>query len=199
MSSSSVVFLPTIIREFDWSRLRSLSMTAPIFFAALLVMVICGVLSDYKKLRYPFCAGPLLWSITAYSILLAANRVNVAVRYMACFFLISGNFTSHAAALVWLSNNFAGKKPRGLALGIVASLGNCGHLLGSNIFLEQEMPRYLTGFSVCLCLAIVAVATATVQLHYFVWGNRRKKFQERNVYESDASSQEHAMICRDMY
>ncbi|EME45632.1 hypothetical protein DOTSEDRAFT_150816 [Dothistroma septosporum NZE10] len=174
MSSSSVVFLPTVLRAFGWSKLKSLGMTAPVFLAAFLVICLIGAASDHKRLRYPFCAGSLILIIVAYGVLLAARHVSVAVRYLACFWLISGAFAAHATALVWLSNNFADRRRRGLALGIVTTLGGCGFLLGSNVYVERESPFYAAGFAICLGLAVIALATASAQLVYFVWNNKRK-------------------------
>lgn len=148
-------------------------MTTPVFIAALALLIVIGAASDYANLRYPFFAGPLVLVLIACSVLLPINDLGINVRYMGCFLLIAGIFAAHATALVWLSNNFVGRKRRGLALGIVASIGNCGHLLGSNVFLDQEAPQYRTGFVVCLGLCILAVVLGTSQLGYFILMNRR--------------------------
>nr|POF08165.1 orsellinic acid/f9775 biosynthesis cluster protein [Quercus suber] len=188
MSSSSVVFLPTILREFRWLALRAQAMTIPVYLTAFALTVLNAMASDRLRIRYPFCAGPLALVIIGYSIFLAAQHVGISVRFMACFFLISGNFAAQSTAVTWLSNNVVGKKRRGIALGIVATLGNCGFLLGSNVYLDNERPWYPTGFGVCLALSVIALTSATAQVVYLRHANRCQRQNSSGAFAVETSA-----------
>lgn len=188
ISSSAVVFLPTILNELGWHTTKALYMTIPVWIVAFVVTVLNGIGSDYIKRRYPFLAGSLVAVIIAYSILLGAKHVAVGVRYMACFFLISGAFAADVSALTWLSNNVMGQKRRGVALGIVGALGNLGYLVGPNVYLDREAPWYPTGFGVCLALGVLALCSATTQLVYLIRRSRHRQSDVHKMMSPGASS-----------
>ena len=155
--------------------LKAMYMVIPVYLVAAVVSLCNGLASDYVGRRYPFCIGPLLPVVAAFSILLAGEDVNVAAQYAACFLLTAGNFAGQSIAITWLSNNIISKKKRGIALGFVASLGNCGAVLGSHVYLKSEAPRFPTGYGVCLALSVLAVIAALVQFLYLISANRHRQ------------------------
>lgn len=153
-------------------------MAVPIFLFAAVVSIVVGFASDYSNRRYLFCAGLLLPVIVALGILLASNRLSVGARYAACFLLTSGSVAAMSISITWLSNNIDSRKVRGIALGFVAAMGNCGSIIGSNVYLRHESPYYPTGFGVCLALTILAFVAATMQLIYL---NKYRSTTKANV------------------
>lgn len=188
VSASFTVFLPTLLQSLGWSRDRSNYMTIPVYLTSAVVAIIVGALSDQLRLRYPFCAGPLLVAIVASILPLAIRHMNPWTTYAACILLNAGNFAAQATALTWLGNNIYGRRHRGIALGFVAGLGNLGFLLGSNIYLEAEKPVYTTGHAVSLAVIVLGLVSATAQVLHL--HRRQRLTSERGtssqiVYRSD--------------
>ncbi len=148
-------------------------MAVPVYLVAAAFSVMNGFASDYARRRYHFCIGPLVPVIIALGILLAGKDSSVQANYAACFLLTSGNFAALSIAITWLSNNIDCRKTRGVALGLVAGLGNCGHILGSSVFSKPDAPFYVTGFAVCLAMTMLAIMAATAQLLYLLHQRRR--------------------------
>ena len=173
-------------------------MSIPVYLVAVLATILDGMASAYSKLRYPFCIGPLTVAAAGLAVLLAQDQVSAVFRYTACFFVVSGVFAGQSIGISWLSNNVLGKKRRGIALGLMVGLGNCGFLLGSNVFLKSEEPRYATGFSVCLGAAVLAVVAAIGFLVYLMRENERRELGQeksllaRSLVESVSLGEQHS-------
>lgn len=76
---------------------------------------------------------------------------------------------SHAA------NNTAPSSKRAVGMALLISLGNLGGIVGSNIYLAAEEPKYPAGFGVCLAMACSAVIMAFFLRHVYDSENKRRK------------------------
>ncbi len=47
-------------------------------------------------------------------------------------------------------------------MGMLMGIGNCSGLIGSNIYLTSESPKYQTGYGVSLALAVMGITCAIV-------------------------------------
>ena len=178
--SSSSYFLPTILKELGWTSLKAQYMSIPIWMCAWVISITIGFVSDAVKIRWVFCVGPLCFSVIGYALLLAQKHVSVGVRFMALFFVVSGCFAAITVSLTWINNNIVGMKRRGISTAILLALGNCGSVLGSNVYLTQEAPYYPTGYAVALATTVIAQVSA---ICYFVsvrHENRQKESGARD-------------------
>lgn len=179
LSSSLAVFLPTILRSFAWDRDKANYMTVPVFLTGAVVAILNGVASDRMKIRYPFCAIPILISIVACVIPLADKHINSWTSYATIVLLTAGNFSAQTTAMTWLGNNLYGRRHRGLAFGFVAGVGNVGFILGTHIYLEDQRPRYITGRAVSLALSLLALISATIQLLFLLRKQNRVRVSQQ--------------------
>lgn len=58
--------------------------------------------------------------------------------------------------------------------GILISIGNCGGLLSSNLYLAKEAPRYTTSLVANIVFQGVGIAIALSYTQWMRWENRRR-------------------------
>lgn len=173
--------MPVILYDLGWTALKAQYMSIPISLVGLVTTVAIGFISDRLNHRYFFAVGPLCVTVIGYIILmLPQDQIAVPVRYMALFFLISGCFGATTISISWMNNNIVGSKRRGISIGFMLGMGNCGSIVGANVFLVRESPVYRTGYSVALASTILAAIAATVYLVYLWWENKQKASGKRN-------------------
>jgi hypothetical protein len=173
-------FLPTILVELGWTALKAQYMSIPIHMCSLVCAVISGYLSDRLKIRSPFVIIPNCFCILGYALLLSQNTISVRVRYMALFFVTSGCFASIGVAVSWLNNNIVGSKRRGISTAVLLATGSCGSVIGSNVYLRREAPRYVTGYSVSIACVVLTQISAVGYLAYAWYQNKQKRIGARN-------------------
>lgn len=172
--SSSSYFLPTILKELGWTSLKAQYMSIPVWMTAWVTSLIVGFSSDWLTHRWAFSVGPLMVAVVGYIILLAQDHVSVGVKFMALFFIICGVWSAITLSLTWLNNNILGSRRRGISTAIMLAVGNIGSILGSNVYLANEAPKYPTGYAVSLSMTILAQIAATCFLAYAWYQNRQK-------------------------
>ncbi|KAL9033495.1 MAG: hypothetical protein Q9214_007491, partial [Letrouitia sp. 1 TL-2023] len=103
-------------------------------------------------------------------VLLAACEV-VGVRYFGVFLAASGIFPSIANILPWVLNNQGSDTRRGTGIVILNLIGQCGPLLGTNIFPPEESPRYKKGMWVSAAFTLFTAILALSLRTMLVWEN----------------------------
>ncbi|KAK6365276.1 hypothetical protein LTS17_011509 [Exophiala oligosperma] len=195
--SSSGYFLPTILHDLGWTAIKAQYMSIPVWITAWAISIVVGYCSDKTKHRYGFVMGPLCFCLVGYAILLAQKSVVVGVRFMAVFFLVGGCFASITISLTWLNNNIVGSRRRGISTAIMLAVGNCGSIVGSNVYLASEAPWYPTGYSVSLAGVVISQVCATIYLLHVRRENKAKERGERDAHlsltreEQDALADKH--------
>ena len=126
--ASLPLFLPTIIADlgsFDKVQANGLS-APPYLFCFFYIIFICW-LSDKLKMRGPFVA--LSAGLAAIGFIIEATTTSVASRYFGMFLSILV-FASIALLLAWTANIHATESKRAGGYTVLATLGQCGPLLG---------------------------------------------------------------------
>ena len=60
------------------------------------------------------------------------------------------------------------------------AFGNCGSILGSNVYLSDQAPLYKTGYSVSLAMVILTMVAATCNVVYLRYENKQKEQGKRD-------------------
>lgn len=178
--AASSFFLPSILKQFGWTSIKAQYMSIPVWLVAWILQIINGFASDKTQKRWPFFFFPMCVSVIGYALLLAQRNMAVGVRYMATFFVVAGCWSALAMTMTWLNNNSVGKKKRGIASATILAIGNTGSIVGSNVFLVTEAPRYVTGYSVALTTTVLAQLAATGYLFYALSENKAKSLGARD-------------------
>jgi MFS family permease len=187
--ASLPLFVPTIISEMGaFSAIQSNGLSAPPYLLCWIMIVAIAYISDRINIRGPFVAGPGLVAAIGY-ILLATSKT-VAVRYFGLF-LATQIFISVAMTLTWVGNTHATDSKRAGALAILATFGQCGPVLGTNIFPSSDEPYYRKGMWISCGACIMVFVLACVQMILLWRANKkrdRKYGADRDFEHLDAGS-----------
>ncbi|KAF1997586.1 MFS nicotinic acid transporter-like protein Tna1 [Amniculicola lignicola CBS 123094] len=158
------LFLPTIIKDMGYTSAQSQLLTIPPYACATIFTVFWAVASEKYKLRAPFIITTSSLAIIGYIILLTNESPSKrpGVSYVGTFFAALGIYPSVALVLSWPAMNVSGQTKRATANAMQISIGNCGAVLGTQLYRPNTAPRYLLGHSFALgylCMNIVVVST----------------------------------------
>lgn len=172
------LFLPSILSAFGWVAIEAQARTIPVYVVAAAGTISCAWLSDRLKKRYPFIMlGTLIASI-GYIMLFNEASLSRDAKYAAVFLVTLGGFIAIPIPLGWLANNVSGHWKRAFGAGIQIMIGNMAGIIGSNIFLAREAPRYQTGYGISFALLWLGALSSTV-----MWALMRRENKKRNAGE----------------
>ena len=92
--------------------------------------------------------------------------------------------------LAWSGNNLAPTWKRAVGMALLISLGNLGGAIGSNIFIEQQKPRYWLGYGFCLGICAAAIACVTLLKFSWAWENKKRDAVDEAEVRSRYTEQE---------
>lgn len=137
--------------------------------------MLVAILSERLHSRAIFVAGSAAFGAIGYIILLAntdpARRPGVS--YLGTFFAAGGIYPASALALSWPAINVSGQTKRAVASGMQISIGNCGAVLGTQLYRAGDGPRYVLGHS--FALGYLAANVVVAGLLYWTLGRENKR------------------------
>ncbi|KAJ5621000.1 hypothetical protein N7510_004984 [Penicillium lagena] len=142
------LFLPTIIEELGFSAAEAQLLTVPPYVIAVCLTIAVAVFSQRTRLRAPFIMGSSSIACIGYIMLLTDSHPGVC--YVGTIFLAAGIFPAVAIVLSWPANNVSGQTKRCIANAMQISIGNCGAILGTQLYRTEMKPRYYLGNGVAL-------------------------------------------------
>jgi hypothetical protein len=170
--ASLPLFIPTIISEMGaFTTIQSNGLSAPPYVLCWIMIILITFLSDHTGLRGPFVAGPAL--VAAIGYILLGTSTTVAVRYFGLFLAVQ-IFVSVAMVLTWVGNTHATDSKRAGALAILATGGQCGPVLGTNIFPTADKPYYRKGMWVSCGACLLVFFLACIQM-VILWRANKKR------------------------
>lgn len=129
--ASLPLFIPTIISQMgSFTAIQSNGLSAPPYVLCFFYILAVTFASDRAKMRGPFCAlGGLLSGI---GFIILATTSDTAPRYVGVF-LATLIFGSVAILLAWVANINATESRKAGGYTILATIGQCGPLLGTSM------------------------------------------------------------------
>ncbi|KAL6877639.1 major facilitator superfamily domain-containing protein [Trichoderma longibrachiatum] len=177
---SGTFFLPTILLEFNWKAQEAQVRTIPVYVLAGGTMVIGAWASDKLRHRFSFFVAGTIMVTIGYGMLLAQEGKSRDYKFSAVFLVFGGAYMVTPMALAWLQNNLSGHWKRSFGSSIQVTIGNIAGIIGSNIYLVNEAPTYVTGYSVSLAMMWLGMVSATI-LCLLMWReNKKRDAGERN-------------------
>ncbi|KAF2104521.1 retrograde regulation protein 2 [Rhizodiscina lignyota] len=159
--ASLPLFVPTIISQMGaFTSIQSQGLSAPPYLLTFFVICFIAWVSDKVNFRGPFVAGFGLVGAVGYIIL--GTTTGVGPRYFGLF-LAAMIFTSVAQLLVWVGNTHATDSKRAGGLAILATFGQCGPVLGTNVFPTTDAPYYRKGMWVSCGGCLIVFVCGTIQ------------------------------------
>ncbi|TVY81108.1 putative transporter [Lachnellula suecica] len=173
--SSLPVFLPTIIHEMGHSVSISQALSAPPYLVSFVCVLITAYLSDKHASRSPFIIFHALLSAAGYALICIAGLHHSSpwVRYAGVYPAAIGFFSVVTIVITWTINNQEGESRQGAGFAVLQVIGQCGPLVGTRLYPEEEAPLYIRGMAVCAG-AMVCVAVLALGLRFYLARKNRR-------------------------
>lgn len=123
------VFLPTILRDLDWTDTKAQLYSVPPYVCACVVAVAIAYASDKTKHRGAFLGSFSVLAIIGFAILRWETNPNI--RYMGVYFVTVGAFPGGPGFLAWAINNAAGPGVRAVTSAYVVTVGTIGGIVAT--------------------------------------------------------------------
>lgn len=201
--ASLPLFVPTIIEEIGaFTTIQSQGLSAPPYALCLIAIVVTAYVSDRLRMRGPFICGAAL--IAAAGFIMLATTEGAAPRYTGVFLAVL-IFVCVSLLLSWTANIHASESKRTAGYIVLSTIGQCGPVLGTNIFPESEKPYYRKGMWIsCAFCFLVSVLSVTLSLWLI---HENKKMERAGVLEpsddpgeiKDSTSQPITVVRRHKY
>lgn len=177
------VTAPTIVLSLGYTAANAQLLTLPLYVLGLITTLLCSWLADRRRNRWLFIVIPYSVGAIGFLGLLAIPHPKYpGLTYGWLFFITAGLYPPVIAMASWLGNNLAPtwKRSVGIALGI--SLANAGGIIGSNIFIANQAPRYWLGYGFCFaCVCMAILATFVLRFVYKRANQKRDRLSEEEI------------------
>ncbi|KAL2106942.1 hypothetical protein VUR80DRAFT_5922 [Thermomyces stellatus] len=169
--------MPQIIKNMGYKSSNAQLLTIPPYCAGAISAFLSAMFADRFTWRMPFIVGPLSVLVTALAILFSFSsdvKGHVAAMYVGVVLAQIGTYPLLPGISSWIGNNLAPSWKRSIGLAWLLAAGNIGSLIGTNIFLDREGPRYPTGYGTSLGIICLAMVVACV-LEFCFWTMNKAK------------------------
>ncbi|KAJ5670806.1 uncharacterized protein N7477_006169 [Penicillium maclennaniae] len=173
------LFVPTIIRELGMkdghlphTSIHAQLLSVPPYAVAAVLTVAVGFLADRTRQRGLCNIGVSLLGIVGFCMLLGCKTAGG--RYAGVFLGAMGIYPAIANTIAWASNNTEGVYKRGVTLGFIIGWGNLNGIVSSNIYRDQDAPRFYPGHGVVLAYLVLFLCGGSI-LQYFLLRRENRK------------------------
>ncbi|GIZ48008.1 hypothetical protein CKM354_001108300 [Cercospora kikuchii] len=169
-------FLPTIIRGFGFSSVKTQLLTVPVYIWASVFYLTIAFFSDLARRRAFFMVPLALITAIGYAMMLSVDMERTAVLYFATFVTATGIYCCVGLNVTWNSNSNAGYYKRATAIGLQQTVGNSAGILAGQIYrITDSRGRYVIGHGVSLA-AIVCAALGYCGIYLVLkWINQKRE------------------------
>ncbi|CAG8930827.1 unnamed protein product [Penicillium salamii] len=181
------LFVPTIISELGncfscrYSSIRAQLLSVPPYAAAAILTVTVGYIADRTRQRGLCNIAVSFLGMAGFSMLLGCE--SAGGRYAGVFLGAMGIYPTIANTISWASNNTEGVYKRGVSIGIIIGWGNLNGIVSSNIYREEDKPRYYPGHGVVLAyLVLFLFGGSVVQYLLLRRENGKRRRGERDAW-----------------
>ncbi|KAF2106529.1 hypothetical protein BDV96DRAFT_654536 [Lophiotrema nucula] len=145
--------LHTITKAMGFSNTNAQLMTVPPYVAGAKSAIVWARLSDRFYWRLPFVAIPLSFIFIGYSTVISFHgdlAGNIGPAFFAIILTCMGIYPIQPAGSSWAANNLAPANRRAIGVAFNICVGNISGVIGSYMYLDNEKPKYYTGFGLSL-------------------------------------------------
>lgn len=155
--------MPTVINGLGYSAANAQLLTIPIYVFASIMTIIFAWWSDHIQTRSPFIMAGFSIAACGFIAQLAIPHPRYpGLTYGFLFPVAGGLYCPFIILVSWIANSLAPSSKRAIGMALLISVGNMGGIMGSNIYLEREKPKYKTGFGVSLAMCCLSVVMTYV-------------------------------------
>jgi hypothetical protein len=188
--SSLPVFLPTILTDMGFSSVNAQGLSAPPYFVSFITVIATTYWADRTQQRGLMIAA--LTAIGGIGYVILATTKSVGARYFGVYLAAAGIFPAIGNVLPWCTNNQGTSTRRGTGIVILNVVGQCGPLLGVQLFPKDEAPFYVKGQSVCAAFMFLFCILALGLRTMLVWENKKLDEKYGTLEQQRAAMEESA-------
>ncbi|KAG0257248.1 hypothetical protein DFQ27_005211 [Actinomortierella ambigua] len=187
---SLALFIPSIVKGFNYDALTSQLMTAPCYAIACIFTVLAAFSSDRFRERGLHYAIPCLFGVVGYTLLIVTKESSVTVRYVCLTLTVSSVFSAVPAMVAWVSGSFGGHTKRAVATATIIGFGNSSGIVSGFMYPAQDAPQYVRGHSICVGMLSAAVVFILVLKWLYIRENKRRENLSPEEYAKEAQGEE---------
>ncbi|KAH8647377.1 major facilitator superfamily domain-containing protein [Xylariales sp. PMI_506] len=167
--------VPTVIEELGYTAANAQLLTIPVYLSAVILVLLVAYWSDRTQVRWIFIVGAYSLAVLGFIAQLAIPHPRYpGATYGFLFPVCAGLYGGFPPMLSWLANNLAPSSKRAVGLALLISVGNMGGIMGSNIYLARETPKYPTGFGMSLAMLCIGITSAVILRLAYARENKRR-------------------------
>jgi hypothetical protein len=168
------------------SSLMSQALSAPPYLVAFVVVLYTAYISDHRASRSPYIIFFAVLASCGYSLIVFSGLLGMPswIRYLGLYPACVGFFTCITLILTWTLNNQDSETKKGAGIAMLQFLGQCGPLVGTRLFPDDDGPLYVRGMAACaVCMAVVACLAVGLR-----WVLRRENLARLKTHLADGAT-----------
>lgn len=155
MLASTGAFLPTIVKEFGYSKVQAQLFTIIPYACAFVAMIVVAVLSDRFRIKSWFIIGSLTSSAVGLIILLATTGKQAGI--LGASLLVMGAYPSAVLQITWIQITFCGNTKRAVSWAVAMIFGQGLSMSGAQIY--DSPPRFFKGHGILLGFVVLGLVS----------------------------------------
>ena len=158
-----------------YSAIMSQALTAPPYLFSFLMVLLIAKLSDKYRSRGLYISISAVLAAFGYTMMSisGAARWPNTVRYIFVFPTCAGFFSAITIIITWNLNNQNSDSEKGIALAILNIIGQCGPLIGAQLYPRSDGPYYVKGMTICAAFMCGVLVLAIVLRLVLIRENER--------------------------
>ncbi|KAG0244081.1 hypothetical protein BGW41_000509 [Actinomortierella wolfii] len=187
---SLALFIPSIVKGFNYDALTSQLMSAPCYAIACIFTILAAISSDRFRERGLHYAIPCLFGIVGYVLLIVTKEHSATVRYVCLTITVSSVFAAIPAMVAWVSGSFGGHTKRAVATATIIGFGNSSGIVSGFMYPAKDAPHYVRGHTICVVMLSVAVVFILTLKTLYIRENRRRDRLSPEEYAKESQGEE---------
>ncbi|KAI9787276.1 MAG: hypothetical protein M1816_007690 [Peltula sp. TS41687] len=145
-----------------YSTLKSQALSAPPYLLSFFLVLLTAHLSDRLRTRSPFIIAHSLLAASGYLLITLAGLFDWGItwRYLGVYPASAGFFSAVTLIITWTINNQPSDSKKGAGLAMLNIIGQCGPLVGTRLYPNEDKPLFLKGMSVCAAFMVFVALLA---------------------------------------
>ncbi|PVH98164.1 MFS general substrate transporter [Periconia macrospinosa] len=182
-------YFPTVVATLNYSRTKTLLLTAPPYLLSCIVALLVSLSADRTGERYYHFTVPLWTSIAGF--IISASTTNLGARYFSMMIMLPGVYTAFTIGLTWAANTLP-RPPakRAAAMALCNCISNCASIYGPFLYPQWTAPRYLIAMGVNAGTSLMSIVVATVFRFILIRLNRKLDVVEGREMDQDGERDE---------
>lgn len=185
--ASTGAFLPTIVHQFGFSKVRAQLFTIIPYAVAFVSMIAIGYLSDRLKTKSLFIIGSLFSCL--FGLIILISTTGKAAGMVGATFLVSGAYPAAVLQIAWTHITFCGNTKRATSWAISMLFGQGLSMAGAQIY--RDPPRFFLGHGVLIGFVCMGLVCTFLARTLMIRDNRKrdtavKEYEDNGEVHPDA-------------